>query len=52
VEVAAEPGKFPIELVDCHALVELAAQYEVGIRRELLPVHVEALDDAFAVEQK
>jgi restriction endonuclease Mrr len=52
VEVAAELGKFPIELIDCHALVELAVQYEVGVRRELLPVHVEALDDAFAVEEK
>lgn len=48
VEVAAEEGKPPISLIDCDALVELAIAYQVGIRREQLPVYFEDLAEVFA----
>lgn len=46
VEVAAEPGKAPIELVDHDRLVDLALEFGVGIRSEQLSVYFADLGDA------
>jgi restriction endonuclease Mrr len=50
VEVAAEPGKTPVELVDHDRLLDLALEYKVGIRSESLDVYTANLMSAFALE--
>ncbi|MDQ5822071.1 MAG: restriction endonuclease [Actinomycetota bacterium] len=50
LDVAAEPGKTLVELVDHDRLVDLALEYKVGIRSESLEVYSENLGSAFAIE--
>ncbi|HYZ77168.1 MAG TPA: restriction endonuclease [Gaiellaceae bacterium] len=52
IEVAAEPGKTLVELVDHDRLVDLALEYKVGIRSESLDVYSESLASAFAIGGK
>jgi restriction endonuclease Mrr len=50
VEVAAELGKIPVELVDHERLLDLAFEYQVGIRLESLEAYSEDLEGVFEVE--
>jgi restriction endonuclease Mrr len=50
VDVASEPGKSPVELVDHDRLVDLALEFKVGIRSESLDMYSENLKSAFTVE--
>ncbi len=50
IEVASEPGKSPVELVDHDRLVDLALEYKVGIRSESLDMYSENLKGAFTIE--
>lgn len=50
VEVAAEPGKVPVELVDHERLLDLAFDYAVGIRSESLEAYSEDLPSVFEVD--
>ena len=50
VDASDEAGKPPVTLVDCHALFDLAADFQVSVRIETLPAYLENLDDVFAAK--
>ena len=46
--VADEPGKPPVELIAHEALLDLAVEYEVGIRTEPVAVYSESIEAVFS----
>lgn len=50
IEVAAEPGKPPVELIDNNRLTDLALEFKSGIRSGSLDIYREDLEGLFKVE--
>ncbi|MHB8644096.1 MAG: restriction endonuclease [Gaiellaceae bacterium] len=49
IEVAGEAGKIPVELVDHERLLDLAFEFQIGIRNESLDAYSEDIESVFEV---